>query len=191
MARLGYARPFTANVDQHHEMAIAKRFAGECRRGKATRMGGYAQFLFEFPYKRRFGRFSRFDLAAGKLPQSGERTAGWPFLKKDATIRIDKSDGDDMQEGSGQGFFGHRHNNLLTHNALHPGLATARGGIIVRGKVRDFFRSALAASERGATAVEYGLICAMIVLAMFVALQNVASKTMSMWNNVATEVSAH
>ncbi|AUW58855.1 Flp family type IVb pilin [Sphingobium sp. SCG-1] len=61
----------------------------------------------------------------------------------------------------------------------------------MRGIVRNFFRSALAASERGATAVEYGLICAMIVLGMIVALQGVATKTMNMWNNVSNEVSAH
>ena len=45
--------------------------------------------------------------------------------------------------------------------------------------------------ERGATAVEYGLIIAMIVLAMLLALNNVARKTSGMWNNVAEEVTKH
>jgi len=45
--------------------------------------------------------------------------------------------------------------------------------------------------QRGATAVEYGLILAMICLAMIAALSNVANKTIGMWNNVATEVLAH
>jgi len=45
--------------------------------------------------------------------------------------------------------------------------------------------------ERGATAVEYGLIIAMIVLVMIAALNNVANKTTGMWNNVATEVTKH
>ena len=45
--------------------------------------------------------------------------------------------------------------------------------------------------ERGATAVEYGLIIAMIVLAMIAALNNVANKTTGMWNNVATEVTKY
>ena len=46
----------------------------------------------------------------------------------------------------------------------------------------------LLASNKGATAVEYGLIIAMIVLAMLAALTNVATKTNAMWGNVANEV---
>jgi pilus assembly protein Flp/PilA len=49
----------------------------------------------------------------------------------------------------------------------------------------------LARCERGATAVEYGLIIAMIVLAMVTALSNIATKTTGMWNNVTNEVLAH
>ena len=45
---------------------------------------------------------------------------------------------------------------------------------------------------RGATAVEYGLILAMIVLAMFGALQSVGTQTGSMWTNISAKVlSAH
>lgn len=46
----------------------------------------------------------------------------------------------------------------------------------------------LIASEKGATAVEYGLIIAMIVLAMIAALSNVATKTNGMWSNVSDKV---
>ena len=53
--------------------------------------------------------------------------------------------------------------------------------------MRALFRK-LRASERGATAVEYGLILALIVLVMLSALTNVATKTIKMWNHVATEV---
>jgi len=56
--------------------------------------------------------------------------------------------------------------------------------------VRAFFRQLLA-SERGATAVEYGLIISLIVLAMVSVLTEVASKTTGMWNNVANEVTSH
>jgi pilus assembly protein Flp/PilA len=45
--------------------------------------------------------------------------------------------------------------------------------------------------KKGATAVEYGLILAMVVLAMIGALSNVASKTNGMWTNVANEVNNH
>jgi len=46
----------------------------------------------------------------------------------------------------------------------------------------------LLASDKGATAVEYGLIIALIVLAMIGALSQVATKTNGMWANVATAV---
>lgn len=40
---------------------------------------------------------------------------------------------------------------------------------------------------RGATAVEYGLICALIVLAMLTALQGVANQTKDTWNTVSSK----
>ncbi|MEP7350560.1 MAG: Flp family type IVb pilin [Sphingorhabdus sp.] len=42
--------------------------------------------------------------------------------------------------------------------------------------------------ERGATAVEYGLIVSLIVIAMFAALNNVAGSTTNMWNDVNTQI---
>ena len=45
--------------------------------------------------------------------------------------------------------------------------------------------SALRRDERGATAVEYGLIISMIVLAMVGALTNMAGVTGNMWNTVS------
>ncbi len=61
----------------------------------------------------------------------------------------------------------------------------------MRALVEIIARLRLIRCERGATAVEYGLIIAMIVLAMIAALNNVANKTTGMWNNVATEVTKH
>lgn len=42
--------------------------------------------------------------------------------------------------------------------------------------------------NRGATAVEYGFILALIVLAMIAALSELASGTTGMWNNVSHKV---
>jgi pilus assembly protein Flp/PilA len=47
---------------------------------------------------------------------------------------------------------------------------------------------ALITDRRGATAVEYGLILALIVIAMVVALKGLADTTTGMWNNVAATV---
>ncbi|HEY0447413.1 MAG TPA: Flp family type IVb pilin [Allosphingosinicella sp.] len=54
--------------------------------------------------------------------------------------------------------------------------------------VRRF--STLSRDERGATAVEYGLIISMIVLAMVGALAGVAGTTGNMWNYVSNEVTS-
>lgn len=44
--------------------------------------------------------------------------------------------------------------------------------------------------ESGATAVEYGLICALMVIAMMTALNSVASTTINMWIRVADSSAA-
>jgi pilus assembly protein Flp/PilA len=41
--------------------------------------------------------------------------------------------------------------------------------------------------QEGATAIEYGLIAALIAIAMIAAFQNVAGTTTGMWNNVSNE----
>ncbi|HAF42402.1 MAG TPA: Flp family type IVb pilin [Sphingobium sp.] len=61
----------------------------------------------------------------------------------------------------------------------------------MRGLFEIITRRGLLRCERGATAVEYALILAMVVLAMITALTSVANKTIGMWNNVATEVTKH
>ncbi|MEH6789166.1 Flp family type IVb pilin [Parasphingorhabdus sp.] len=43
-------------------------------------------------------------------------------------------------------------------------------------------------SDKGATAVEYGLILALIALTAIVAIGNVANTTVNMWDDVANQV---
>lgn len=49
----------------------------------------------------------------------------------------------------------------------------------------------LVTDVRAATAVEYGLILALIFLAMIAAVSNVATTTTRMWNNVSNEVNSN
>lgn len=55
---------------------------------------------------------------------------------------------------------------------------------------RQFGRD-LAQDQRGATAVEYGLIAALIVLATVGALQGVADANSGLWNNVSNKVAGN
>ncbi|MGB5485018.1 Flp family type IVb pilin [Parasphingorhabdus sp.] len=51
----------------------------------------------------------------------------------------------------------------------------------------DLFKK-LYLSDTGATAVEYGLILALIALTAIVAITGVADQTVFMWNDVANQV---
>lgn len=46
-------------------------------------------------------------------------------------------------------------------------------------------------STTGATAVEYGLILALIVIAAMIAIVSLADATVGMWGNIADNVMAH
>ena len=50
--------------------------------------------------------------------------------------------------------------------------------------MRNFYR--LLRSTRAATAVEYGLILALVFLAAIVAITSVGTSTISMWNRVSS-----
>ena len=52
------------------------------------------------------------------------------------------------------------------------------------------FLQRLLDDTRGATAVEYGLIAALIVIAMVTSLQGLANSTIDMWNGIETKVNA-
>jgi pilus assembly protein Flp/PilA len=52
--------------------------------------------------------------------------------------------------------------------------------------MKSLFR--ILGEKKGATSVEYGLILALIFLAMIVSLRNVAATTTNMWNNVSNTV---
>ncbi|MFT4057486.1 MAG: Flp family type IVb pilin [Novosphingobium sp.] len=52
------------------------------------------------------------------------------------------------------------------------------------------FLKTIIENREGASTVEYAMILAFIVLAMFATLQAVAGQTVAMWNNVAAKSSA-
>jgi pilus assembly protein Flp/PilA len=53
------------------------------------------------------------------------------------------------------------------------------------------FLSQLCRSSKGATAVEYGLILALIVIVAMVAIMTLADTTIGMWDDIAENVLAH
>ena len=53
--------------------------------------------------------------------------------------------------------------------------------------MRQKFRK-IASSKKAATAIEYGLIAALVAVAAMTAIQSVASSSTKMWTKVETEV---
>ena len=49
-------------------------------------------------------------------------------------------------------------------------------------------RRTLRADQRGATAIEYGLICACIIIAMVAGLASLGGGTMGMWTKINSEL---
>jgi pilus assembly protein Flp/PilA len=48
---------------------------------------------------------------------------------------------------------------------------------------------AIVRDRRGGTAIEYGLIAALVVIGAFLGIQNFANTSINMWNNTADVVS--
>lgn len=56
------------------------------------------------------------------------------------------------------------------------------------GSTMLHFLTLLARSKRGATAIEYGLIVALIGIAIIVSMNSMASKTIAMWDFVEEKI---
>lgn len=67
--------------------------------------------------------------------------------------------------------------------SIGPQGRNGTGDKAMLGKMRRFARD-----SRGATAVEYGLIATLVVVAMIASLQAMAGQTISIWNNIANRV---
>ena len=57
-----------------------------------------------------------------------------------------------------------------------------------RGQSMIMRLARLLRDKRGATAIEYGLIAALVVLGAFLGIKNFANTSVNMWNNVSNTV---
>lgn len=59
-----------------------------------------------------------------------------------------------------------------------------------RGQSMTRIFKRLLRNRRGTTAIEYGLIAALVVLGAFIGMKNFATTSINMWNNVSNVVAA-
>ena len=64
-------------------------------------------------------------------------------------------------------------------------IGEARGG-----QVMNKFLTSLYRNTQGATAIEYGLICSLIVIAAMGALQGLGGQSGGMWGNISSKTSS-
>jgi pilus assembly protein Flp/PilA len=118
-------------------------------------------------------------------PTTGHGPAGRTLLEQHPAASIGQSGG---VPRSVSAFFAWKGLLLqsVKHNIYFPqqkGNAAFRSGVVML-RLIDLIKD-----KKGATAVEYGLILALIFLAMIAALQGVAGENIKMWNNVSEKVS--
>ncbi len=158
---------------------------GEGRGLKRLGPDGDSELLLELARQRRFGPLPGLDLAAGKFPQPGHGPARGPLLKEDSALAVHKRRRHDRECRNFLQIDGQRKDSVNATHLSNSGWAEMPA-VGIR-PMRLFFAT-LIRDTRAASAVEYALICAMIVLAMIAALNSVAGNTISMWNNVSETV---
>ena len=97
-AGLHEAVPTADQVERHQEVTAGVGGAREHEGGQAIGLDADAEFFVELADQRGFGRLAGFDLAAGKLPQPGERLALGAAADQHAAVLVDDRGRDDQED---------------------------------------------------------------------------------------------
>jgi pilus assembly protein Flp/PilA len=159
--------------------------AGERRRRKRLDFDGDSELLPELASKRRLRTLSRLHLAAWKFPKPGHGPAGGALLKQNAALAVHQRRRNHHECRNFLQIGGQRKDSV---NATHLSRGGLGGMPDVGIRPMRLFFATLIRDTKAASAVEYALICAMIVLAMVAALNSVAGNTIAMWGNVSATV---
>ncbi|MEN2789798.1 Flp family type IVb pilin [Sphingomonas oligophenolica] len=128
--------------------------------------------------------FAGFQLAAGKFPQSSHHFPHRPALNENSSVFIDQRHRHNRKKHQRIHVVGgFRHS--LTLLDLSSGGKFRGGGdhlMLVR------LMRKLIKAEKGGTAIEYGLIAALVVITMIAAFIGMANTTTDMWGNVNTKI---
>ena len=90
--------PPPANKHRHQQVELIIGVTGKGKRSQTGFSHVYAQFFLQLANKRGFRLFSRFHLATGKLPQSGQVFTFGALRNQDTTIPINQRTGNDENE---------------------------------------------------------------------------------------------
>ncbi len=164
-------------------MLIGQIDTGEGQRLQIRRIHAHVQFFAQLADQRELGRLTRFDLATGKFPEPCQRLSLRSLLDEYPPVIVHEARGDDEQQGFCNGLFRHS----VTLSLYRWFEWTRPGGVadMIVGLIKR-----LLADRTAGTAIEYGLIAALVVIAMIAALMQLANVTTGIWNRVGVAVTA-
>ena len=160
---------------------------GETGRLEIAYVERQSEFLLDFTDKCERRKFALFDLASGEFPQSAMMLSLRTAMHEYASIGSHQSGGDHQHpcriifqlDGHRKPFV----RILLRNRKLSDRIG--RGN----GNMKKLFKAILGDAS-GATAVEYGLIVSLIVIAIITSVRSVADETNGLWATVSQAVTA-
>lgn len=188
LPRLRRAGPADTSVKQQDKAGPARPrlFFGEAGGPKGAFVDFQSELLANFPAQRKSWIFSRFHFPAGKLPLPRVGFVRQCLLQEQASIRVEDRPRDHQCEcrivfqlsALSQPFV----KTSLRKRTLSD--RTFRGETMV---IRQFI-SRILRDNRGATAIEYGLIVALVALSALAAFQSLGASSGGAWGEVSSEV---
>ncbi len=165
-------------------MAAGVVGAGEGGGAEGRHVHRDSQLLLELADQRRLGPLAGLDLAAGEFPQARHCPPRRPALQENPPRAVGERR---RHHGECRIFLqirGQRKDSvnskrLIRRDGREPDVGKVRPMRLFAKLIRD---------TKAASAVEYALICALIVLAMIAGLNAVAGSTIGMWNDVSNNV---
>ena len=164
--------------------AVAPGLIGKSQRAHGTWIERQPKLLANLPRKRKARIFLAFHLSTGEFPLPRVSLSGEPLLQQQAAVRIPDRRGD-YRQPCRLFFHGNVHrepflNAVLTVREAGTKIGGSRAMTIMR-KLQRLMRD-----NRGATAIEYGLILAMVFLAMMGAVVALGTEESSLFNKVSS-----
>lgn len=170
-------------------MPIAARIVDEAGRRHRAIIERQPQLLGNLTAQGKARIFAGFDLSSGELPQSSVRLSGLRLLQQQPFVTIANDGSDDQQRCRIIFQTVPTLEPFLNADLRQPFTGTMIGGSEAM-KLLSIFQG-IVADNRGATAIEYGLILAMVFLAMVGALEAFGGEVTTIFNDVSsTSVSA-
>ena len=147
-----------------------------------------SELFLQLARERRLRPLSFLDLPAGEFPKAGHGPSGRALLEQHPALAVHQRH---SHHRECRNFLQIRGQWKDSVNSTHISTSGLGGMPDVGIRPMRLFFAKLIRDSKAASAVEYALICALIVLAMMAGVTAVAGRTTTMWNDVSNNVTEH